>query len=376
MKYYLIAGERSGDLHGANLIKELKELDQSAQFRFMGGDMMQEEGGHDNLAQHYSSISFMGFVEVLLHLRVVIKTMAKIKRDILENKPDAIILIDFAGFNMRIAKFCKENGIQVHYYISPKIWAWNTKRVEKVKKYVNHMYCILPFEKSFYQKYNYKIDFVGNPVFDAIRAFKLNENFIHENNLESKPIIAVLPGSRKGEIEKMLIYMLSLLPSFPEYQFVVAAVSNLPKEFYEHFENRANVKIVYNQTYDLLSLAELAMVTSGTATLETAIFNVPQVVCYKTSIISYWIGRMVIKVKHISLVNLIAEKQIVTELIQDQYNPKRLRHELNLLLDESTKTKVLKGYEEMQKNLFSELEASKNTAHLIYRYLTDDSTKN
>ena len=367
MKYYLIAGERSGDLHGSNLIKELKIEDSNASFRFMGGELMQKEGGH--LVENYSKISFMGFFEVITHLPDVLKTLKKIKNDILQNKPDVVILIDFAGFNMRIAKFCKEHHIKVFYYISPKIWAWNTKRVHKIIKYVDKMFCILPFEKEFYKKYNYKVDYVGNPIFDAINKFVPNPDFFKINKLEDKPIIAVLPGSRIGEIENMLIYMLSIIPSFPEHQFVVAGVSSLPKEFYDNFEHRNNIKIIYEQTYDLLSRAEVAVVTSGTATLETALFNVPQVVCYKTSLLSYLIGRAVIKVPYISLVNLIGEKKIVSELIQEEYNPKILLEHIKYINSIEGKAQIQKDYIQLKEKLTTEFSASKTTAKFIVNYL-------
>ncbi len=368
MKYYLVAGERSGDMHGARLISEIKKLDSEAQFRCMGGDMMVEEGAE--LTSHYSSISFMGFIEVITHLGAVSKMLKLIKSDIDQYKPDVVILIDFAGFNMRMAKYCKSKGLKVYYYISPKIWAWNTGRVKKIKAYVDRMFCILPFEKAFYQKHNYEADYVGNPIFDSISRFEPNQDFAKNNNLDpERKIIAVLPGSRKAEIEHMLIYMLSLLPSFPQYQFVVAAVNNLPREFYQNFENRPNIKIVYDQTYDLLTQSEAALVTSGTATLETALFKVPQVVCYKTSIISYWIGRMVIKVPFISLVNLIAQKKVVVELIQDAYNPRRLRKELERVLEGEGRQQVLEGYEDMRNNLANDSSASENTARLIVKYL-------
>lgn len=368
MKYYIIAGERSGDLHGSNLIKEIKNLDSETEFKGFGGDMMESAGC--KLIQHYRIISFMGFLEVITHLPDIIKTMKKVKEDILSFKPDAVIVIDFAGFNLRIAKFCKENNIPVHYYISPKLWAWNTKRVRKVKKYVDRMYCILPFEKEFYAKHNYKADFVGNPVFDSINNFKPNSKFLADNNLSAKPILAILPGSRRGEVENMLIYMLSLLPSFPDHQFVVAGVTNLPREFYENFEDRANIKIIYEQTYDLLSHADAALVTSGTATLETALFKIPQVVCYKTSLISYIIGKLVVKVPFISLVNLIAGKKVVSELIQDTYNPRVLTQELNYVLSDEGRKQIQEGYDLMHSKLHSGLSASKNTARLIVESVT------
>lgn len=368
MKYYIIAGEASGDLHASNLIKSIRQQDAAAEFRGYGGDLSEAAGLH--LVQHYKEISFMGFYEVFRNLGTLRKSIKNCKTDIAQWKPDVVILVDFAGFNMRIAKFAKGINLKTYYYISPKIWAWNSGRVKGIKQYVDKMFCILPFETEFYNKYDYKVDYVGNPVVDAVLAHKANTNFRTENGLDERPIIAVLPGSRKQEIEHLLHFMVSIIPPFMQnYQFVIAGMSNLPQEYYEKFRRHDTIRIVYDQTYDLLKQSSVAIVTSGTATLETAMFNVPQVVCYRTSEITYAIARSFIKVKFICLVNLIANKLIVKELIQDEFNPTNLSAELKLLLfDEQYRNNVLKGYAEIQQVLGTE-SASDKTAALIMKYL-------
>ena len=317
MKYYLIAGERSGDLHGSHLIKEIKLLDPSAEVRCWGGDLMEQAGGW--LVVHYKDLSFMGFWEVFTNLLTIKKYLDFCKRDLVEWKPDVVILIDYPGFNLRIAEYAHKENLKVCYFISPKLWAWNKKRASKIKRYVDRMYAILPFEKQFYLQYDYNIDYVGNPLVDTICNFQAPSDFISAVNTEGKPIIAVLPGSRRQEIKHMLDIMLELVPEFPECNFVVAAVDNLPEELYDIARNLDRVSIVTNQAYELLSVAKVAVVASGTASLETALFEVPQVVCYKTSWITYWIGRLLIKVRYISLVNLIADQMVVPELIQKDF---------------------------------------------------------
>jgi len=368
MKYYLIAGEASGDLHASNLITALKAQDSEAEFKGFGGDKSEAAGLV--LTQHYKDISFMGFYEVFRNLKTLGKAIKLCKNDILAYKPDVVILVDFAGFNMRIAKFAKANGIKTFYYISPKIWAWNSGRVVGIKKYVDKMFCILPFEKAFYAKYDYPTDYVGNPVVDAVLAHKPNPNFRRDNGLDERTIIAVLPGSRKQEIEHLLHFMVSIIPPFMvDYQFVIAGMSNLPQEYYEKFRRHDTIRIVYDQTYDILSQAGVAIVTSGTATLETALFNVPQVVCYRTSEITYLIAKSFIKVRFISLVNLIANKLVVKELIQDEFNPTNLATELKLLLNNQEYRKtVLDGYAEIQ-NVLGKASASEKTAALMVSYL-------
>lgn len=369
MKYYIIAGERSGDLHASNLMKEICKLDSNASFRFFGGDFMQQVGGE--LVTHYRQMAFMGFLEVFLNLDKVWANIKRCKSDISQYQPDALILVDYSGFNLRIAKFIKKNHpqIPINFYISPKIWAWNQSRANKIKKIIDHMYVILPFEKDFYKKFDYEVDYVGNPCLDAIKQFAPNPNFLIDNKLSPKPIIAVLPGSRKNEIENMLHFMVSILPGFREYQFVVAGVNNLDSKYYEAFHRDGVVTIVYEQTYDVLSHAKAALVTSGTATLETALFKVPQVVCYSTSTITYLIIRALIKVKFISLVNLIAQKQVVKELIQDDFSPSNAMDEMKKILEnQQYRSEILAGYDEIISILGNE-NASENTAKLIYNSL-------
>lgn len=368
MKYYIIAGERSGDLHASNLIKEIKQRDFNAQFRGMGGELSQQVGCE--LALNYEKLAFMGFLEVAVNLRTIFKALDFCQKDILAYKPDVVILIDYGGFNLRMAKFLKKNGIKVFYYIAPKIWAWNTGRVETIKKYVDKMFVTLPFEKDFYAQFNYEVDYVGNPVSDEVNNFIPNEYFYQYNNLDIEtPIIAILPGSRKQEIEEMLHYMLSMTPAFMDFQLVIAAVPNLPKSYYEMFRRKGLIKIVYNQTYDLLSVAHAAIVTSGTATLETALFEVPQVVCYKTSFLTYAIAKAVAKVKYISLPNLIADRPIVPELIQDDFIPYNVRNTLtSITRDEAVRAEQKAGYK-LLKDKIGESGASARTAELIVKYL-------
>ncbi|MCC9138277.1 lipid-A-disaccharide synthase [Pontibacter silvestris] len=367
MKYYIIAGERSGDLHASNLIKQLLKQDPQAIIRGWGGDMMQAAGM--DLVHHYQEMAFMGFAEVLKNLGKISGFLKECKADIKSFWPDVVILVDYAGFNLRIAKFAKAQGLKVFYYISPKIWAWNQGRVHKIKKLVDRMFVIMPFEEDFYGRYDYKVDYIGNPVNDSVTDHAVNPDFIAKNKLNNKPIIAVLPGSRKQEIENMLQVMLSILPSFRDYQFVVAGVNNFSKEFYAAYNPDTNIKIVYDQTYDLLSYAKAALVTSGTATLETALFDVPQVVCYKTSKISYTIGKMVIKVPYISLVNLIAGKPVVTELIQDDFTPKKITAELKeILFDKYFIKKQKEGYASIRQKI-GDFRTAERAAELMVSYL-------
>jgi lipid-A-disaccharide synthase len=367
LKYYIIAGERSGDMHAASLMRELKIQDPDATFRCWGGDMMQAAGGV--LVRHYKDMAFMGFLEAAANTFKIVQFLRECKADILQFKPDVVILVDYAGFNLRIAKFAKEQGLKVFYYISPKIWAWNQGRVHTIKKLVDRMFVILPFEKEFYNKFEYRVDYIGNPIMDTVRNHQASPDFIRRNHLNPKPIIAVLPGSRKQEIESILFIMLSVLPAFREYQFVVAAVSNLNQSYYENFNRDPNIKIVYDQTYDLLANSQAALVTSGTATLETALFDVPQVVCYTTSLISYWIGRAVIKVPYISLVNLIADKPVVTELIQNSLTGRNIISELKkILFDKTFIHKQKAGYREIREKL-GEANSAARAAELMVKYL-------
>lgn len=353
MKYYLIAGEASGDLHGSNLMKALLARDPDANFRFWGGALMEAVGGVK--VKDYSELAFMGFAEVLMNLGTILKNLRFCKSDILEFHPDVVIFIDYPGFNMRIAKFTKENRIPGYYYISPQIWAWKENRIDKIRRDVDQMYVILPFEKDFYEKkHKFPVHYVGHPLLDAIADRRLvnEKQFLTEHNLTDKPVIALLPGSRKQEITKMLSVMLAMVPHFPEYQFVIAGAPSQHKSFYDPFIKNAKVGFVQNKTYDLLSLSYAALVTSGTATLETALFKIPEVVCYRTSTISYEIGRRLVKnIKYISLVNLILNKPSVTELIQENFNEERLKTELTALLDRNRREKIFEDYYQLEKIL-------------------------
>lgn len=370
MKYYIIAGEASGDLHGANLMRALQEIDPQAQFRFWGGDLMQSVSGH--LVKHYRDLAFMGFIEVVMNLRTISKNLSFCKQDIATFNPDAIIFIDYPGFNMRIAKWAKTKGFKTHYYISPQIWAWKENRIKSIKRDIDAMYVILPFEKSFYeQKHGFHVNFVGHPLIDAIasRPQKDELEFRNSHGLSKKPIIALLPGSRKQEIRKMLSVMLGVISDFPEYQFVIAGAPSQDYEFYKPFISNHNVGFVNNKTYDLLSISYAALVTSGTATLETALFKVPEVVCYKGNWISYQIGKRLVKhIQYISLVNLIMDKEVVTELIQGDFNDKRLKLELKRILNPQEREKLFLNYYELEKTLGGK-GASKKTASLIYKSL-------
>lgn len=366
MKFYIIAGERSGDLHGSNLIKALKQQQPNGEIRCWGGDAMKEAGGE--LVTHYREMAYMGFWEVLKHLGAIRKKINYCKEDILNFKPDAIILIDYAGFNMRIAKFAKAHDIPVHYYISPKVWAWNQKRAYKIKRNVDYMYVILPFEKEFYRRYDFEVDYVGNPLLDAIRDFKPSQNFAFKD----QNVIAVLPGSRQQEVEHMLDNLHKVTQKFPEEHFVVAGVKNLDKSLYARVENQPNVSLIFEETYDLLSHAKAALVTSGTATLETALFNVPQVVVYKTGKISYAIAKKVVKVEFISLVNLILQKEAVKELIQEKFTLDNLIVELKAILPTGNKIdQVLKDYNAL-KEMMGDENTSHKTAGLIVSRVNDD----
>jgi len=370
MKYYLICGERSGDLHASNLIKALKHKDADLKIRGIGGDLSKAAGM--KLHAHYKDIAFMGFVEVFLNLFTIFKVLRKAKQDILSYQPDAIILVDFSGFNMKIAAFCKENNIKVFYYISPKVWAWNTKRAYKIKKLVDHMFVILPFEKEFFESYEYKVDYVGNPLRDAISNFTPNAGFIQKHQLSAdKKLVAILPGSRYQEVTMLLDRMVEVAFDFPNVQFVIAAVSNLDSSIYESYK-RNNVKIVTDETYDLLLHARAAVVASGTATLETCLFNVPQVVCYRLNNISYYIAKAVLSVKYISLVNLIVDKPVVKELIQGTCTIENIRLELEQLLPETAYRKtMLAGYQQVSGRI-GETGVSERTAGLIVEYMNQE----
>lgn len=371
MKYYIIAGEASGDLHASNLMKSLREQDSEADFRIWGGDLMQQQGA--TLVKHIRDLAFMGFVEVLMNIRTISKNLKFCKSDILNYKPDVVILIDYPGFNLIIAKFAKLHNLKVLYYISPQIWAWKQSRIHQIKQNVDKMFVILPFEKEFYKKHNFEVDFSGHPLSDAIAEYRKTAiskaDFLNENNLNSKPIIALIPGSRKQEIKKNLPTMLSLMKEFNNYQFVIAAAPAISESFLKEFTRNYEIKILYQKTYDILNNATLAIVTSGTATLETALFRVPQVVCYKSGAISYQIAKKLIKVKYISLVNLIMDKPVVKELIQNDFNEKDLKLEMNKIIkNETYRNEMLENYSILQQKVGTE-GASKKTAELMIKYL-------
>lgn len=361
MKYYIIAGEASGDLHGSNLMKALQREDPEAEFRFWGGDKMQAVGG--TLVKHIRDLAFMGFVEVLQHLGTIMSNISFCKKDILHYQPDAIVFIDYPGFNMRICEWAKKLNFKTIYYISPQIWAWKEGRVKKIRKYVDQMITILPFEKAFYKKHNFDVDYVGHPLTEVIQAALK----VPIEPLSDKPIIALLPGSRKQEIAIKLPIMLAIIPHFPDYEFVIAQAPNLEKSFYETFydASKSTVSLAHNQTYNLLKQAAAALVTSGTATLETALIGCPEIVCYKGNAISYQLAKRLIKVKYISLVNLILDKEAVKELIQGDLNTTQLVSTLqDLLHNPTTQTALKKDYTKLWE-LLGEATASTNAAKLI-----------
>ena len=371
MRFYLIAGEKSGDLHGSNLIKVLAAKDSAAQFRGFGGDAMMKSGM--DVQVHYREMAFMGIVKALLNLRKISKWLSFCKQDILSFKPDVIILIDYGGFNMRVAKFARPLGFTVFYYISPKVWAWNVGRAWKLKATVNRMFCILPFEKDFFKKFDWEVDYVGNPVLDAVKDFRSNPNFLQENKLEDKgKLIALLPGSRKIELKRMSPLLLAIIQQFPQYHFVVGAIRELDPGLYQSYRKFSNVSLVYDATYDLLSNAFAALVTSGTATLETGLFKVPQTVVYKATALEYAIGSRLVKVDYISLVNLIADKPILKEFIQHDANLENVSAELKRLMEhQDYRTLMLSGYE----NVYNKLNigsASETAAEKMLFYLSVD----
>ena len=371
MRYYIIAGEASGDLHGSNLIKALKRKDDVADFRIWGGDLMEAAGG--KLVKHYRDLAFMGFVEVVKNLRTILNNIKFCKEDIKSYQPNALILIDYPGFNLRIAKWAKAEGIKVLYYISPQLWAWHSSRVHGIKANVDRMFVILPFEKDFYLQYDYEVDFIGHPLLDVVDHRPVNTNFHVENDLTQQPIIALLPGSRRQEITRMLGIMLKVARFFPDYQFVIGGAPSIPEDFYNYIRAKfpkIEVALIENRTYDLLQHAHAALVTSGTATLETALFNVPQVVCYKGNTFSYWIARRLVNVKYIALVNLIVDRPLVRELIQNELTVQQLKLALMQILDPIHQSKVKDGYQELRDKLGNR-GASNRLAAAIIQELTE-----
>jgi lipid-A-disaccharide synthase len=366
MKYYIISGEASGDLHGSNLVRELKKLDQDSSIRAWGGDLMQAAGS--TVVKHYRDLAFMGFTEVIRNLPTILNNLKFCKEDIDSFHPDVIILVDYPGFNLRIAKWAKEKGYKVIYYISPQVWAWKESRVKTIRKTVDKMLVILPFEKEFYRKWDYKVNYVGHPLVQVVNDFLASSQ---EKIKKDLPIIALLPGSRKQEITKKLPIMLEAAKSFPAYHFIIAKASSLDDAFYQPFiQDHPNVSSVRNETYRLLASSKAALVTSGTATLETALFGVPEVVCYKGSSISYQIAKRLIKIKYISLVNLIMDKEVVTELIQDELNPGNLVKELDKILhNEAVISQVKKDYAALKELLSEETNASARAAQEIIGFM-------
>ncbi|WP_019668931.1 lipid-A-disaccharide synthase [Eudoraea adriatica] len=367
MKYYIIAGEASGDLHGSNLIKAILAKDTNAQIRCWGGDRMQKAGG--TLVRHYKEMAFMGFAEVITNLNTIFKSIKFCKEDIKSYNPDVIVFIDFSGFNLRIARWARENKYHTNYYISPQIWASREGRIKNIKRDIDAMYVILPFEKEFYEKkHNYPVNFVGHPLIDAIAQIEIGnaKDFRTEHNLDpDKPIIALLPGSRKQEVRQMLGLMLKISPSFSEYQFVIAGAPSLDIDFYSEFLKNYDVSLVFDRSYELLSHSHAALVTSGTATLETALFKVPQVVCYKGSWISYQIAKRIITLDYISLVNLIMGKEVVKELIQADLSTKNLEVELTKILVGPARAAQIKAYKELEKKLGGKGASEKAAALII-----------
>jgi lipid-A-disaccharide synthase len=370
MNYYLIAGEASGDLHGSNLIKELKLLDKDARIRCWGGDLMQEAGGE--VVKHYRELAFMGFAEVIRNLPTILANMKFCKEDVARFDPDVLILIDYPGFNLRIAKWAKARGMRVIYYISPQVWAWKESRVKTIRKVVDRMLVILPFEKDFYHKWDYKVEYIGHPLVQVVQEFREKNN---PAPITGKPVVALLPGSRKQEVSKKLPVMLEASRNFPQYQFIVAKATSLEDEFYAPFlQGYPGVQSVKGKTYHLLVQAAAALVTSGTATLETALFDVPQVVCYKGSPLSYQIAKRLIKIKYISLVNLIMDRPVVTELIQDELTVKNITRELeSILLDEGRISKIKSDYAELHRLLKQGGHASRRAAQEIIGFLQEPS---
>ena len=376
MKYYLIAGEASGDLHVSNLMQAIKEKDENADFRFFGGDLMQEVGG--TLVKHYRELAFMGFIPVLLNLKTILRNLEICKKDIVKYSPDVVILVDYPGFNLKIAKYLKlHTSIPVTYYISPKIWAWKEYRIKSFKKYVDQMLCILPFEVDFYKKHNYPVDYVGNPTVDAVNKRENRDQtfgeFIKLHKLEDKPIIAVLAGSRKQEIEDNLPAMLKAIEVFKSHQVVIAGAPGIDSDFYDKTLDNKNVSLIFGQTYNILAQANIALVTSGTATLEATLLNVPQVVCYKTPVpkLAFWAFKNILHTPYISLVNLIADKEVVRELFAKFFTIENIHDETEkLLFDSKYRKKMLKEYQAIQDTLGTE-NASNKAADLIYNRLSN-----
>ncbi|MFQ3351398.1 MAG: lipid-A-disaccharide synthase [Candidatus Marivariicella framensis] len=369
MKYYIIAGEASGDLHGASLIKAIKSSDKNANIRCWGGDLMKNAGG--NLIKHYKELSFMGFWEVLINILKIFKNLKFCKIDINNFKPDVIVYIDYPGFNLRIAKWARKNGYKNHYYISPQVWAWQESRVNSMKKNIDSLYVILPFEKAFFEeKHNYRVNYVGHPLMEHIPKITLEYGIISKIGLASnKPIITFLPGSRKQEINKILPELIKIRNQFPKYQFVIAGAPGREMKDYDEILKNCSIPVIFNETYNLIKLSKACVVTSGTATLETALLRTPQIVCYKSSFISYFIARKIVKLKYISLVNIIMNKEVVEELIQSNCNSKKIANSLNKILATSNANQIKNDYEKLYQ-ILDKGGASKITSNLIFESIS------
>lgn len=365
MKYYIIAGEASGDLHGANLMKGIQQLDSAADFRFWGGDKMASVAKSAPV-KHIKDLAFMGFVEVLLNLRTILANFNLCEKDIEQFAPDVLVLIDYPGFNLKMARFAKERGMKVVYYISPQVWAWKASRVKKIKRYVDVMLCILPFEKDFYAKWNYEVEYVGHPLLDVVEEYEKEQ----PTETETTAPIALIPGSRKQEISKMLPTMIEVAKRFPDEQFEIAAAPAIDQDFYQQFSLPNHVKVVSGITHNIMQRARAAMVTSGTATLETALFNTPEVVCYKGSYISYLLAKQLIKVKYISLVNLIMDREVVKELIQGEFTVDQGEEQLKTLLSDEKKAILTSDYKELRELLGgsgASLRAAQNIVDFLHQ---------
>lgn len=370
MKYYIIAGERSGDLHASNLIKSLKDIDKESYFRVLGGEMMEAAGAQ--IYRYYHEINYMGVWEVVKNLYIILKNLKQCQADLLADSPDVLILVDFGGFNMKMAKFATSHNIKVFYYISPKIWAWNTGRAYSIKKYVDRMFVILPFEKEFYKQFDYEVDYVGNPVNDCVSDFREDESLIPYFQSFGKPIVAILPGSRKYEVQNMFSVIGEVVALHPELQFVVAGVDSLSKHYYTDFKQKyPQVEIIFEKTYDILANAKGAIVTSGTASLETALLDIPHVVVFKANAMSYAIAMMVLKIKFVSLPNLIVGYGLVPELLQKNFSAPIVDMHLNeILYNAAVREKHKTGYQ-LIRNILGAPGTASFTAKLMVEYLTD-----
>tara|TARA_B110000444_G_scaffold24372_1_gene20182 strand:+ start:5634 stop:6770 length:1137 start_codon:yes stop_codon:yes gene_type:complete len=378
MKYYVIAGEASGDLHGSNLIKEIIKLDQNAIIRAWGGDKMKSAGA--TIIKHFKELSFMGFYEVFINLKTILKNIDFCKYDIKQFNPDKIIFIDYPGFNLRIAKWAKTNNFNTNYYIAPQIWAWDEKRIKNIKANIDNLYVILPFEKEYFEKkHGFKVNFLGHPLLDSINNFKKSQkiNFFLDNKLDDKlDIISILPGSRKQEIKKILGVMLKVIDNFPNYQFIIAGAPNIELDFYKKIIRNKSVKVIKAKTYELLTNSKAALVTSGTATLETAIFKIPQVVCYKTSFISYVLAKIFVKIKFISLVNLIMQKEIIKELIQSECSKHNIVKELKKVLDLEKRKELSNKYDKLISLLGSSGSSKRVAEDIVLKNINFENRRN